>query len=352
MPAARPGQPLFSVYQHFRNWSVIETYSHLTTLVRRETSAPLYYYWGGGYSGAGLAFNLPDSFFQMARRYHVTVCEDCADHAGLMVLFGSLARAYQVPLFEEWTPEPSGLRAEITQFLGHYGFEMPYKAGMDFFLYHGGTEFKIGYPPYVHWLPVLNRIQGSYPEQPVAIYISYHRAFTHPEGLGGLTNRMGQIWRGLHIAFTVVTDREVRAGAVHLRKFRAIYPITGRHDALMAAYAAHGGHVLKHVTQLANYAPAYVTFAPAAKELEVVPTVDTADHSAWMTLSPWRLASAYKGVITIHLKALGLPAGHYRVLNAATGKPVAGAHQVADGDLRLPLHIAPGTLMIWHIVPQ
>ncbi len=125
VPAAAPGQALFSVYQHFRNWSVIETYSRLTQLVRRETAAPLYYYWGGGFSGAGIAFNLPDTFFQLARRYHVTVCEDCADHTGLMLLFGSLARAYQVPLFEEWTPRPKGLHAEISQFLGHYGFEAP-----------------------------------------------------------------------------------------------------------------------------------------------------------------------------------------------------------------------------------
>ena len=350
VPAAHPGQQLFSVYQHFRNWSVIETYSHLTALVRRETSAPLYYYWGGGYSGAGLAFNIPDSFFQMAQQYHVTVCEDCADHAGLMVLFGSLAKAYKVPLFEEWTPEPSGLRAEITQFLGHYGFEMPYNAGMDFFLYDGGKVFKVGYPPYVHWIPVLNRIKGRYPQQPVAIYISYRKVFTNPTALGGLNNRLGTIWRKLHIAFTVVTDREVKAGVVHLQKFRAIFPITGRHDAAITTYAAHGGRVLKKASQLSAYAPAYVTFTPAATELEVVPTVDVAEHSAWLTVSPWRLASDYKGVITIHVKALGLPAGKYRIINAATGKPITG---IAEGNaLQVPLNIAPGELKVWRVLPD
>ena len=350
VPAARPGQRLFSVYQHFRNWSVIETYKHLTQLVRRDTTAPLYYYWGGGYSGAGLAFNLPDSFFQLARRYHVTVCQDCADHGGLMVLFGSLAKAYKVPLFEEWTPEPSGLHAEITQFLGHYGFEMPDNAGMDFFLYDGGKVFKIGYGPYVHWIPVLNRIHGRYPQQPVAIYISYRKVFAHPTALGGLNNRLGNIWRKLHLAFTVVTNREVKAGRVQLQKFRAIFPITGRHDAAITQYAAHGGRVLEHAAQLADYAPAYVTFAPATAGLEVVPTVDSTNHSAWMTLSPWRLAPPYKGVVTIHVKALGLPAGRYRIINAATGKPIAG---IAGGDgLRVPLNIVPGTLMVWHIVPK
>ena len=350
VPAAHPGQPLFSVYQHFRNWSVIETYTHLTQLVRREITAPLYYYWGGGYSGAGLAFNLPDSFFQLASRYHVTLCEDCADHTGLMVLFSSLAGAYKVPLFEEWTPEPSGLHDEITQFLGHYGFEMPDNAGMDFFLYDGGKIFKIGYGPYVHWIPVLNRIHGRYPQQPVAIYLSYRKVFTHPTALGGMSNRLGKIWRKLHLAFTVVTDREVKAGRVQLQKFRAIFPITGWHDAAITQYAAHGGRVLDHATQLTDYAPEYATFAPATAGLEVVPTVDLPDRSAWMTLSPWRLAPPYKGGITIHVKALGLPPGRYRIINAATGKPIAGIGQ--GNALRVPLGIAPGTLMVWHIVPE
>jgi len=350
IPAAHPGQPLFSVYQHFRNWSVIETYSHLTKLVRHTTKAPLYYYWGGGYSGAGLAFNLPDTFFQLAWRYHVTVCEDCADHAGLMVLFGSLQQAYKVPLFEEWTPRPSGLHAEITQFLGHYGFEMPHNAGMDFFLYDGGKEFHVGYPPYVRWMPVLRQIHGTYPQKPVAVYISYRPAFTHPTSLGGLANRLGQLWRKLHIAFTVVTDREVKAGMVNLKTFHAIFPITGQRDPAILAYEAHGGRVLQHGTQLASYAPAYVTFAPANPNIEVVPTVDSSKHAAWMTLSPWRLSPPYKGTVTIHVKALGLPPGQYHVVNAANGKPVAG---LAGGKgLQIPLHITAGELMVWRVVPD
>ena len=170
------------------------------------------------------------------------------------------------------------------------------------------------------------------------------------ENDGSAPATTGEIWRKLHLAFTVVTNREVKAGRVQLQKFRAIFPITGRHDAAMTQYAAHGGRVLEHATQLADYAPAYVTFAPATAGLEVVPTVDLADHSAWMTLSPWRLAQPYKGIVTIHVKALGLPPGRYHVINAAGGRPIAG---IAGGDgLRVPLNIAPGTLMVWHIVPE
>ena len=54
------------------------------------------------------------------------------------------------------------------------------------------------------------------------------------------------------------------------------------------------------------------------------------------------------GVITIHVKALGLPAGKYRIINAATGKPIAG--MVKGNALRVPLKIAPGTLMVWQVL--
>ena len=349
IPAAAPGQQLFHIYQHFRNWSVIETYGRLTALVRRETAAPLYYYWGGGYGGAGVAFNLPDSFFQLARRYHVTVCLDDADHTGLGLLFGSLARAYGVRLFQEWTPRPSGLHAEIAEFLGHYGFAAPREVGMDFFLYHGGKEYAVGYPQYVRWIPLLSRIHGSYPLQPVAIYVTYRPVFTHPAALAGMADRLAGIWRKLPLAFTVVTNREVAAGVVRLGQFRAIFPLNGRHDRAITNYAAHGGHVLDHASQLAQYAPAYLTFAPSSDRVEALPTVHRAAHSAWITLSGWRPAHPYSGVATIHLGGLGLPRGRYHIMNAATGRPIASF--ATRGELQVPLHIAPGDLLLWRILP-
>lgn len=350
VPAATPGQRLFSVYQHFRNWSVRETYGRLTAMVRRETSAPLYYYWGGGFSGAGIAFNLPDSFFQLAQRYHVTVCEDCADHTGLMLLFGSLAKAYKVPLFEEWTPRPRGLHAEIAQFMGHYGLGAPREVGMDFFLYHGGPEYKVGFPQYVKWLPILSNIQGTYPQQPVAVYVTYQGAFTKPGALGGMADHIAKIWRMLHIAFTVVTDREVKAGVVRLARFHAIFPLNGQRDAALAAYAARGGHVLSRAAQLAHYAPEYLTLKPANETIEAVPTVDAAKRTAWMTLCDWQFGRPYHGMATVHWRALGLPPGRYKLINATTGRPVTTQH--VPGGLRAPLVINKGQLLLWQIRPE
>ena len=353
IPAAKPGQKLFSVYQHFRRWSVKETYGRLTALVRRQTAAPLYYYWGGGFSGAGGAFNIADLFFQLARRYQVTVVLDDADHTGLGLLFNSLALDYGVPLFQEWTPRSTGLHAEIAEFLGHYSFGAPRDVGMDFFLYHGGREFEVGYPAYVRWIPTLSRIHGAYPLQPVAVYVSYHPAFTKPMALAGMANRLAGMWRKTPLAFTVVTDQEVKAGVIHLKRFRAILPLNGRTDPALAAYAAHGGHLLQRASQLTRYASPYVTYAPAGGDaVEVVPAVEPVAHSAWLTLSGWHPGHSYQGVVSIHLKGLDLPPGNYHLLNAATGQPVAGSASNASHDqLQVPLRLAPGELLVWRILP-
>jgi hypothetical protein len=349
VPAAVPGEPLFSVYQHFRSWSVAETYSRLSALVRAETAAPIYYYWGGGFGGAGVAFNLPDTFFQVARRFHATVVLDDADHTGLALLFGSLARAYGVRLFEEWTPRPSGLHAEIAEFLGHYGFGAPEEVGMDFFLYHGGEEYSVGFPAYVRWIPVLSAIHGSYPLQAVAVYISYAGIFQDPGALAGLSERLAGIWRNLPLAFTVVTDRELAAGVVHLRDFRAVLPLNGRDGARLAAYRARGGRVLDHSWQLAQVVSPYLTLSPQADVVEAVPTVDRAARTAWITLSAWEPTWQFRGVAIIRLRGLGLPAGTYHVVDAATGAAIPS--YASPGELRVPLRMVPGDFAVWEIRP-
>ncbi len=350
VPAADPGQPLFSVYQHFRAWSVAETYGRLTALVRQQTSAPLYYYWGGGFGGAGTAFNLPDTFFQLARRYHVTVVLDDADHTGLALLFGSLARAYGVRLFEEWTPRASGLHAEIVEFLGHYGFGAPNEVGMDFFLYQGGREYTVGFPQYVRWIPVLSRIHGAYPLQPVAVYVSYTSAFDYPQALSGMSERLAGIWRALPLAFTVVTNQEVAAGVVRLQQFRAVLPLNGGSGPTITAYRRHGGRVLDHAWQLARYASPYVTLDPLSEGVEVVPTVDRAARTAWMTLTAWESIWRYRhGVAIIRLAGLGLPPGRYHVVDAATGAPIPSYPSPAE--LRVPLNMTPGQMRVWEVLP-
>ncbi len=348
VPAAVPGQPLFAVYQAFRAWSVQETYGRLTALVRRETSAPLYYYWGGGFGNAGQFWNLPDTFFQLARTYHVTVVLDDADHTGLALLFGSLARAYGVQLFEEWTPRPTGLRPELAQWLGHTGFGAPNEIGADFFLYQGGREFQTGFPVFRRWLTPLATRRGAYPLQPVAVYVSYHAALRNPAALAGLNARLGALWRENPIAFTVVTNREVAAHVVSLARFRAVFPINGRQDAAIRAYAAHGGHVLAHGRSLARYAPPYIRFSPSLSTVEAVPTVERSRRTAWISLAGLG-PLAYGGPVTLTYAGLGLPQGAYHLVNAADGAPVASSP--VPGGLRFQLELSRGGFRLLRLLP-
>ena len=349
VPAALPGQPLFPVYQRFRAWSVLQTYGQLSALVRRETRAPLYYYWGGDFANAGAFFNLPDTFFQLAHRYHATVVLDDAENAGLGLLFGSLARAYGVTLLQEWTPQSAGLAAESAQWLGHTGFGAPDEVGQDFFLYQGGQEYDVGFPPYVKWLPVLARMRGAYPLQPVAVYVSFAPVLHKPDALSGITGSLRDLWANNPTAFTVVTDAELQNHVTSLDRFKAVLPLNGQDDPAIREYAAHGGRVLSSPADLAKYAPPYATFSPSGGVVEAVPTVDAAHRSAWLTVAEVSPQWGFDGTATVHFDGLGLPDGPYHLADAANGAEIPAA--TVSGGLQVPLHMQPGDFAVWELLP-
>ncbi len=349
VPAATPGQSLFPVYQQFRAWSVQETYSRMSAIYRQETQAPLYFYWGGGFGGFGLAFNVPDTFFQVAKQYHGTVVLDDADHTGLPLLFTSLARAYGVPLLEEWTPRPSGLHAEIAEFMGHYGFELPENAGMDFFLYDGGQEYQVGFPVYTAAIPLLSQMRGSYPQMPVAVYLSYQSIFSNPGSLQGTQSELADMWRRDPMGFTLVTSAEIAAGVVHLSQFRAVLPLTGATDPAIQAYVHAGGHLVSNPLALQQYVSPFASFQPTTTEVEVVPTVDVARRTAWMTVAGIDPSFSWSGDLTVQPAGLGLPAGTYHLVNLGTGKSIPAAP--GKQGLTVPLQVASGSLQVWELEP-
>jgi hypothetical protein len=151
VPAAAPGAALFGVFQAFRAWSVQQTYGQLTADVRAVTaSTPLYYYYGGGFGNATNYANNPDTFFQLAKQYNVTIIDDSAASQGLTLTFGSLARAYGVKLAQEWTApsDNTQLAAQAVQWISNYAMGLPEGGGEDFFIHDGTEKDTVGFPIY------------------------------------------------------------------------------------------------------------------------------------------------------------------------------------------------------------
>ena len=168
------------MFQAFRAWSVQQTYGQLTADVRNVTaSTPLYYYFGGGFGNATYYANNPDTFFQLAKQYNVTVIDDDASSQGLTLTFGSLARAYGVKVAQEWTapPDNSQLAAKAVTWISLYAMGLPEGGGEDFFIHDGTQKDTVGFPIYTSWLPTLKGLSGTYPQQPAAVYVDFSQGY-------------------------------------------------------------------------------------------------------------------------------------------------------------------------------
>jgi hypothetical protein len=352
VPAALPGAPLDSVYQAFRQWSVEDTYNRLSAAVRDVSDRPLYYYFGGHISNAPQLGNLPDIFFNLARKYHATVVEDAANSAGLSLLFSSLGRAYQVPVAQEWTVfgTDDQIPSEAVNWLSMYGMTMPYGGGEDFFIHDGTSKDVIGYPIYTSWLPQLQKITGSFPTQPVAVYIDYSTARGNDSGgnLNAVENAITALWAGYQAGFAVVTDEEIKNHADSLSHYRAVLPMNGV-DANLAAYQKNGGTLLTDGSQLAKHAPAYADLT-SEHALQVVPTVAANHRSAQITLGEVSPTFGYTGSVTLHPNGLNLVPGSYHVVDALTGQAPA-QKPLADGSLCVPVSMKSAQLDQWSMLP-
>ena len=332
MPAAAPGQALSGVFQAFRAWSVQQTYGQLTADVRNVTaSTPLYYYFGGGFGNATNYANNPDTFFQLAKQYNVTIIDDDASSQGLTLTFGSLARAYGVKVAQEWTapPDNSQLAAKAVSWLSLYAMGLPEGGGEDFFIHDGTEKDIVGFPIYTSWLPTLKGLSGTYPQQPAAVYVDFSQGYGNTSGgsLNNVENEIANLWLNYQAGFTVVTSQEVDNGAVSLSKFKAVLPLNGV-DANLNAYKAAGGTVLTQPEQLTQYTTPYAEIdAPDVGNLQTVPAVAANGNSASITLANITSGTAYDDPIAFSPAGLGLNSGNYYLVNAATGAAVPQTQQ-------------------------
>ena len=349
VPAEASGS-LSGVFQQFRIWSVQDTYNRLTADVRRISKAPLYYYFGGHIANAVGEGNLPTIFFSLARKYDVAIIEDAAASPGLSLTFGSLARAYHVKVAQEWTPTSENLYpSEAVQWMANYAMTAPNGGGEDFFIHDGTDKDVVGYPMYTSFLPTLKSIDGSYPQQPVAVYFDYSQALGNASG-GSLTNvenEITAIWDSYQAGFAVVTSTELADHADSLSHYKAVLPLNGT-DANVTAYQKAGGTVLTSSSQLSQYAPAYAQLTTSGA-LEVVPATAADHRSSQVTLGEVSAYYGYTGSVTLDPQGLDLVKGTYHIVDALTGQ-VPAQETLAGGDLCAPVDMASATLDQWNVV--
>ncbi|HXL90102.1 MAG TPA: discoidin domain-containing protein, partial [Streptosporangiaceae bacterium] len=353
VPAAASGQALFGVFQAFRAWSVAQTYGALTADVRSITSTPLYYYFGGGFGNATNYANNPDTFFKLAKQYNVTIIDDDASSQGLTLTFGSLARAYGVKVAQEWTAPPSNsqLAAEAVQWISSYAMGLPEGGGEDFFIHDGTEKDTVGFPIYTADLPELKALSGTYPQQPVAVYIDFSQGYGNTSGgsLNNVEGELGNLWLNYQSGFTVVTSQEVNNGAVSLSSFKAVLPLNGT-DANLTAYQKAGGTLLTSPAQLTQYSSAYATIdSPDVGNLQIVPAVASSGTSAALTLGNITSGTTYDAPVSVSPAGLGLKSGSYYLVNAATGAAVPQTVQ-SSGLICATADINAATLAQWNVV--
>jgi hypothetical protein len=354
VPAAASGQALFGVFQAFRAWSVQQTYGALTADVRSITaSTPLYYYYGGGFGNATNYANNPDTFFELAKKYNVTVIDDSAGSQGLTLTFGSLARAYGVKLMQEWTApsDNSQLAAQAVQWISNYGMGLPDGGGEDFFIHDGTEKDTVGFPIYTAWLPELKSLSGTYPQQPVAVYIDFSQGYGNTSGgsLNNVQNEIGNLWLDYQSGFSVVTSQEVSNGAVSLSSFKAVLPLNGT-DANLTSYQKNGGTLLTEPEQLSQYSTAYAQIdAPDVGNLQIVPAVATSGTSAALTLANITSGTTYDAPVSVSPAGLGLSSGSYYLEKAANGAAVPQTVQ-SNGTICATADLSAATLAQWNVV--
>ncbi len=351
VPAEASGQSLFGVFQAFRAWSVQQTYGQLTADVRNVTATtPLYYYYGGELANATNYANNPDTFFELARQYNVIVIADSANNTGMTLVMASLARAYGVKMAEEWTAPSSNsdLAAGAVQWLDSYGMTFPQAGGEDFFIHDGTEKDIVGFPIYTSWLPTLKTISGSYPQQPVALYMDVSQGYGNTSGgsLGSVESQAESIWDGFQSGLAIVTSQELANGAVSLSSFKAVLPLNGV-DANLTTYKNAGGIVLTASSQLSQYATAYATLSSSGT-VQVVPTVSSARTSAQVTLANITSGTAYNAAITFNPTGLGLAAGTYHVVNASG---TAVPQTAVSGGICTQATLPAASLAEWSVVP-
>lgn len=133
-----PSQPFIGnwpYFQEFRVWSINVTYSELFGMIRGliGPNKMLLFYWGGAIDDI-YGLQMPELYFQLARRYNVTIILDDADVTTNAIFFSDMANAYRVHIMMEWTPVPS-TGAYYGKYISHIMYGYPWLIGGDYYVF-------------------------------------------------------------------------------------------------------------------------------------------------------------------------------------------------------------------------
>lgn len=299
--------------------------------------------------------NSPDIFFKTAKRYNAIVVLDDADYTGLSLVFGSLARSYEVPLFLEWTPQSTDMTEETARWLGHIAMGAPYEIGADFFLYPPPKEPKgwaDAWPKFQAWHAAIEQIKGNTPEQPVAILIPMKKIMFSSDlnVLSGWEVQLGNFWRTHHVMPHFITDEQVTDGNVDLRQFKAVVDL-GNERAELAELSTYAktNPVLKSLDEALPLLKPYVTLEPAYDSLEVTPVVD--GKSVWLTLANCSNEKAYSGNIDFNPQAVGMQLMDFDVTLVKEGESIP-ARRTQEGKIEWKINLPPAGFEVVHLTPR
>ncbi|MFP3195030.1 MAG: hypothetical protein RXR11_06980 [Caldivirga sp.] len=215
-------------FQLFRVWSINETYSELFGMIRSIIGPDrmLLFYWGGSIDDI-YGLQMPELYFQLARKYNVTIVLDDADHTKFAIFFSNLASVYGVHLMMEWTPVPS-TSAYYGRYVSHIMLGYPWLMGGDYYVFIRSLSW---FWPTTQLnamaAEVYRLINGSRPKTSVAVlyvtmYGETYNQWKHLEDETYLIST-GLVKVGDEYAYypyNIVTADELELGLVNLSRYR------------------------------------------------------------------------------------------------------------------------------------
>ena len=197
-------------------------------MIRGLSNKSLFLYFGGSASDA-YALQLPELYFQIIKRYNVTILLDDADRLRLSILMPDMARIYGLNMMTEWTSEGYGgnNKAYCGHYLSHISLLYPRLLGGDyiFLVISGQYKHRETFALNAMMTSIYNIVNGSPPSSPVAFLFVPLPGCTQ-EQVSVLAFEIEELPTQFftstspYYSYTVMTPVEIERGLVNLSRFR------------------------------------------------------------------------------------------------------------------------------------